>query len=217
MKNLILTSSGLKVQPVAIEVMKLLPKKPTELKIAHIITAANVAPDKDFVVKDKQAMLDLGFVVTDIELEKTRGSELERVLDQHDIIYVQGGNGFYLLKQIQESGFELILRKELAKGKWYIGVSAGTYVACPTIEMHTWKREVDNKYGLESLEAMSLVPFLISVHYNREKYRELLASKIPTASHLVRILTDEQAFVVRDDVVSLIGVGEEILAANIIG
>lgn len=95
-------------------------------------------------------------------------------------------------------------------------VSAGTYICCPTIEMHTWKRDPDDMYGLIDLKAMNLVPFLVSVHYNREKYKELLSVKIPTASCLVKILTDEQAFYINDQEVTLIGQKPEVLARDII-
>ena len=122
-----------------------------------------------------------------------------------DIIYVQGGNGYYLLKQARACNFEGAVRELLRdKTKCYIGVSAGTDIACPTIEMHGWKKEKDT-YGLEDTTAMNLVPFLVTVHYNREKYRESLAKHIPSASRPVRILTDDQAIFVQGGNARLIG------------
>lgn len=215
--NLILTSAGLKVETVRVDVIKLLPKPTKELKLAHIITAAKVVLDKDFINRDKKALVDTGFQVTDLDIEGKTEKDLFDLLKDFDIIYVQGGNGFYLLKQIRDSGFDKVVRKLLKQGKWYIGVSAGTYVCCPTIEMHTWKREPENRYGLTNLKAMNLVPFLVSVHYNREKYKELLAIKIPTASHPVKILTDEQALYINNKEISLIGLKPEILAKDITG
>lgn len=213
--TIILTSAGFKVDVVREKIFELLPKPPQQMKIAHIITASNVAPDTDFVRRDKEAMVNAGFDVTDIELEEKTKSELYDLLSPYDIIYVQGGNGFYLLNHVWKSGFDNVVKQLLQQGKWYVGVSAGTYICCPTIEMHTWKRDPDEWYGLTDLKAMNLVPFLVTVHYNREKYRELLAEKIPTASHPVRILTDEQALVVKDGEVNLIGEKPEVLVENI--
>lgn len=214
--NLILTSAGLKIPSVADEVVKILPSQPREMKLAHITTAANVAPDTDYVTRDKQAMNELGFQVSNIDIAGKNETELSSELESFDIIYVQGGNGFYLLKQVWDSGFDKVISSHLDKGGWYIGVSAGTYIACPSIEMHTWKRNVDNMYGLSDLRALNLVPFLISVHYNRDKYRELLADKIPTAHYPVRILTDEQFFLVQGDSITFHGVGEEVLSSDLI-
>ena len=94
-------------------------------------------------------------------------------------------------------------------------MSAGSYIACPTIEMGSWKRDKD-QHGLDDLTGMNLVSFLLSVHYNREEYREILAERIPTANHPVRILTDDQAFLVKDGNVTLIGEGPEVLASSIV-
>lgn len=98
----------------------------------------------------------------------------------------------------------------IEKGVIYLGVSAGSYIACPTIEMTTWKSSDDDHYGVTDLTAMNLVPFLVCVHYNREKYREGLAESIKTSKYPVKILTDEQALLVRDREVKLIGSGEEV-------
>ena len=157
-----------------------------------------------------------GFKITDLALEELTPSTCIAALKNFDIIYVQGGNGYYLLKQSRACGFEAALRELLEDdGKWYIGVSAGTYIACPTIEMHGWKQE-KNTYGLVDLKAMNLVPFLVTVHYNREKNRENLAKNIPAASHPVKILTDEQALFVKDGAIRLLGDKQEILAEGIV-
>ena len=196
-------------------VLKLLPKPPSELKLAHVITASRMETNTDYVNKDRTALREAGFRVTDIDLaDLTSGTAFEE-LNKFDIIYVQGGNTFYLLKVARACNFEQAVRRILEnKDKWYIGVSAGSYIACPTIEMGNWKRQKE-QCGLEDLTGMNLVPFLVSVHYNREKYREVLAEKMPTANHPVRILTDDQAFLVRDGDVALIGEGPEILASSI--
>jgi dipeptidase E len=214
--NIILTSAGLKTATIQKEILRLLPKPPNELKIAHIITAAQVASDRTFVDKDRDAMRQLGFCVIDMLLEDLDANSTLQTLQSFDIIYVQGGNGFYLLGHAQRCNLEAAVREILQdENKWYIGVSAGSYIACPTIEMHNWKAQKD-QYGVANMTAMGLVPFLVVVHYNREKYREKLAENIPNASHPVRILTDNQAFVIIDDDIQLIGEGQEVTAASIL-
>lgn len=214
--NILLTSAGIKIPTIQKEVLKLLPKQPSELKLAHVITAARMESDTDYVERDRAALQGAGFQVTDIALEDLTSDTAFDELDKFDIIYVQGGNTFYLLKQARACSFEQVVRKFLENpNKWYIGVSAGSYIACPTIEMGNWKRNKD-RHGLDDLTGMNLVPFLLSVHYNREKYREVLAEKIPTASHPVKILTDDQALLVKDGDVTLIGDGPEVLASAII-
>ena len=214
--NIVLTSAGLKMPAVQGAILKLFPKSPSELKLAHIITASRVAPDVSWLDKDRTAIKECGFQATDILLEDLAPDTAFSVLNQFDIIYVQGGNTFYLLKVARDCGFEQAVRKLLQDpNKWYIGVSAGSYIACPTIEMNDWKREKDDRYGVDDLTAMNFVHFLVTVHYNREKYSELLRECLPTASHPVRVLTDDQAFLVKDDQITLLGEGREILASSI--
>jgi len=198
------------------EILRLLPKQPSELKLAHVITASRMEANADYVERDRKALQEVGFRVTDIALEDLTPDTAFGELNKFDIIYVQGGNTFYLLKQARACNFEQAVRRFLEDpNKWYIGVSAGSYIACPTIEMGSWKRDKD-QHGLDDLTGMNLVSFLLSVHYNREEYREILAERIPTANHPVRILTDDQAFLVKDGNVTLIGEGPEVLASSIV-
>jgi hypothetical protein len=54
------------------------------------------------------------------------------------------------------------------------------------------------------------------VHYNREKYREKLAENIPTAGYPVRILTDDQALLVRGNDTVLLGDGREVGISDVV-
>jgi len=202
---ILLTSSGMDIKE---EILKVLPKPPGQMKVAHIITASKPEKDISYVLKDKEAMIKEGFQVEDIDLENKKESELKEILKDKDIIYVQGGNTFYLLKHIKESGFDKLVKQLIQKGKIYIGVSAGSYIACPTIEMATWKHQDRNRIGLTDLTALNLVPFLLSVHYVNG-YKEILKDAISKTRYEVRILTDKQAIFIIDGEIKFIG-GEEI-------
>lgn len=190
-------------------VVKILPKPLSALKMAYITTAFKVEAITAFADLDLQVLTTLGFQIEEIDIAGKSYAKLKQILDGKDIIYVQGGNTFYLLKEAKASGFDRVVRELLEKGVIYIGVSAGSYIACPTIEMAIWKKSKD-QHGLTDFSAMNLVPFLLSVHYNREKYRGALLEGITKTTYPVRILTDDQAFLIQDDAVTLIGGGEEV-------
>ena len=210
MSNIFLTSAGLKTPVIAKEFIKILSKEPSKLKLAHIITASNVAPDTAYVQKDKTIMKKLGFQVTDIDIKDFNQQDLTKKLKGFDIIYVQGGDGFYLLKQVRKSGFTQVVKELLKKGKIYVGVSAGTYIACPTIDMHTWKDNQREQYGLTDLTAMNLVSYLVSVHYNRDKYKVGLKEGILNSKYPVKVITDDQALYIKNGKTKLVGLGKEI-------
>ncbi len=201
-----LTSAG--IFDVKDDVWQFFPKPLSKLRVAHIITAAKPEKDISYLENERRELLAAGFLVEDVDIEGKKENELKKILTDKDIIYVQGGNTFYLLKCIKESGFEKVAREMLERGAIYIGVSAGSYVACPTIEMAEWKHQDKNFVGLIDLTAMNLVPFLVVAHY-RPEYRELIKRGMEEAKYPVRILTDDQAILVKDGEIRLLG-GEEI-------
>ena len=191
------------------EILKILPKPASQIRIAHIITASKIEKNFSYLEKENQIMRELGFNVENVDIEGKNENELRVLLSDKDIIYVQGGNTFYLLKHVKASGFDKVVKELIKKGVIYIGVSAGSYIACPTIEMAYWKDPDRNTVGLNDLTGLNLVPFLLSVHFKPE-YASILKQEISTVKHPVRILTDEQAILVIDNEVKLVGRGEEI-------
>lgn len=205
-KTILLTSAGMDVKE---EILKILPKPANQTKVAHIITASKVEGDLSYLEKENQIMRKVGLDVESVDIEGKTENELRILLKNKDIIYVQGGNSFYLLKHARESGFDKVVKEFIENGIIYIGVSAGSYIACPTIEMAAWKHQDKNTVGLTDLTALNLVPFLLSVHY-KPKYKDVLKEAITKTKYPVRILTDDQALLIRNGEVKLVGKGEEI-------
>jgi len=200
MKTILLTSAGMNIKE---EILKILPKPANQTKIAHIITASKPEKDNSYLNRDKRAMIDVGFLVEDIDIEGKNEEELRKILKDKDIIYVQGGNTFYLLKQIKESGFDKVVKELIEEGIIYIGVSAGSIIAGPTIETAKWGGADRNEVELTDLEGLNLVPFLITVHYN-SKDQSVIQNEIKKSKYPVKVLTDDQAILVKDNKIELI-------------
>ncbi|KKQ77440.1 MAG: Peptidase family S51 [Parcubacteria group bacterium GW2011_GWC1_38_6] len=206
MKTILLTSAGMDVKE---EILRILPKPVDQIKLAHIITASKVEDDISYVRKDTLEMEKLGFNIEEIDIEGKNEEEIRALLENKDVIYVQGGNTFYLMKHVKESGFDRVVKELIGKGVVYIGVSAGSYIACPTIEAANWKHADRNVVNLKDLTGMNLVPFLLSAHFNPE-YADVLREEIATAKYPVKILDNNQAILVVNGVAKLVGRGEEI-------
>jgi dipeptidase E len=146
-----------------------------------------------------------------VQIEGKNENELRELLKDKDAIHVEGGNTFYLLKAVRESGFDKVIKELIEKGMAYIGSSAGSYITCPTIEVSTWKKpgEEKDRFGVTDLTGMNLVPFLIKAHYDPEQ-NELLKEKISQSKYETKILRDGQAILVEGDSYKLVGEGEEI-------
>lgn len=207
MKTLLLTSAGTDVRD---EIINILPKPASKLKLAQIKTASKVEPDTAYIEKDRQNFENMGFMVEDVDIEGKTETELREHLKQFDIVVVQGGNTFYLLKAVQDSGFDKVIKSLISKGTIYIGISAGTVICCPTIETSGWKSGDKNIVGLKNLAGLDLVPFNIFVHYN-PKYDEIIRDNASKSKIKTRILTDDQAFLIKGSKITLVGEKPEVL------
>ncbi|TSC94496.1 MAG: hypothetical protein CEN87_465 [Parcubacteria group bacterium Licking1014_1] len=205
-KTILLTSVGMQVKE---EIKKMLRKPAYDILVGFITTASKYNEDASFVKKDLEAMKEMGFNIEEIDIEGKKQGELKKLLDSKDIVFVEGGNAFFLLKCMRESGFEKVMRKLLKRGVVYIGVSAGSIVAGQTIETVGWNNRDKNTVGLKNLKGLRLVPFNVFVHYQSEQ-AEMIKQNLRESKHPLRILTDEQAILVQGRTMLLLGKGEEV-------
>ncbi|HEY1273094.1 MAG TPA: dipeptidase PepE [Terriglobales bacterium] len=84
-----------------------------------------------------------------------------RVLDQVDAVFVGGGNTFRLLNELYQTRLLEPIRRSASAGLPYIGSSAGSIVAGPSLKTTKDMPVVQPP----SFEALGLVAFQISPHY----------------------------------------------------
>jgi dipeptidase E len=85
-------------------------------------------------------------------------------VERAEALYVGGGNTFYLLRALYDTRTLQVIARRVREGTPYVGASAGTNVACPTIKTTNDMPIVEPP----SLEALGLVPFQINPHYTDE-------------------------------------------------
>lgn len=78
-----------------------------------------------------------------------------------DALYMGGGNSFLLLQTLQKQRLLEPVRRRVLSGMPYVGVSAGTNMACPTMRTTNDMPIVTP----ENLDALGLIPFQINPHY----------------------------------------------------
>lgn len=207
MKRLLLTSHALGNRHsirLFSQFIKEFPAKPT----VGYIPNAQAHPDKARLKEKFLKLKRIGCDTVLVDLRVLKGPKLKKKLDEVDIIFVGGGNVFYLLNMLRKSGFTKILPKLIGQGKGYIGSSAGSYVACPTIEAGTWKpgRSDRNFVGIKNLKALNLVSFLITAHFE-EKYRLIIADAASRTNYPIVALYDTQAVYVKGKKYKVLGAG----------
>jgi dipeptidase E len=78
-----------------------------------------------------------------------------------EAVFVGGGNTFRLLDTLQRTGLLEAIRRKARAGAPYLGASAGTNIAAPTIKTTNDMPIVQPA----SFDALGLVPFQINPHY----------------------------------------------------
>ncbi len=82
-------------------------------------------------------------------------------VDRAAALFVGGGNTFRLLDELYRLDLVARVRDRVAAGMVYMGASAGTNIACPTIRTTNDMPIVEPP----SLDALGLMPFQINPHY----------------------------------------------------
>ncbi|HSS43960.1 MAG TPA: dipeptidase PepE, partial [Thermoanaerobaculia bacterium] len=82
-------------------------------------------------------------------------------VESAEAVFVGGGNTFRLLAALYRFDLLTAIRKRVARGTPYIGSSAGSIVACPTLKTTKDMPIVEPP----SFEALGVVDFQISPHY----------------------------------------------------
>lgn len=114
--------------------------------------------DRDgYAAKASERFAEMGYTMTSAHA----ASDPIQAIAETDAIFIGGGNTFRLLKSLQD--LELIepIRRRVRAGAPYIGSSAGSNVAGPTIKTTKDMPIVQPR----SFDSLGLVPFQISPHF----------------------------------------------------
>lgn len=173
--KLLLTSAGLSNKSISDALLGLAEKPFSELNLAYIPTAANVEQgDKGWVIDDLINCKKLGFKQIDIvDISALSKNFWLPRLEEADILLFGGGNTFHLMHWVEKSGLKEIL-PELLKTRIYIGISAGSMIACKNLDLSTSERLYDEKVDENAKdEGLGYIDFLVRPHLNSPYFPKL--------------------------------------------
>jgi dipeptidase E len=110
-----------------------------------------------YAAKARERFAAVGVEVVELTLDPAAS----RAVGAAEAVFVGGGNTFRLLDTLQRSGLLGGLRQRALSGMAYLGASAGSNLAAPTIRTTNDMPIVQPV----SFEALGLVPFQINPHY----------------------------------------------------
>jgi dipeptidase E len=115
----------------------------------------------EFAAAVSGRFLEMGYELDPVHKAADKSEAVRRA----EAIVVGGGNTFHLLRALYEARLIEAIRERVRAGTPYIGWSAGSNIACPTIRTTNDMPIVEPP----SFDALRLVPFQINPHYTDER------------------------------------------------
>ena len=183
---------------------------PENVTIALIEDAADPYPDyKRYWMYENRSSIQLqGFVVDVVHISeyKDRPSDLRKRLAHADVIWLGGGNVYYLRWILRLTGAERIIT-DLAPHHIIAGSSAGAIVLGPSLH-HFETADTPTVAPDVIYDGLGLTPIVALPHWSSRKFGDKMKAieKAHLDDHHTTVrLTDEQALVIHDGQQHLIG------------
>lgn len=206
MKKLFLTSASDYVMD---DLIKHLPQDPKDLNLAFINTAAEVEEGDHWWVRDeKNKLLKVGFNLEEFSITGITREEIEKRLNNIQVIYFCGGNTFYLLDQVIKTGCDEIIKEKINNGVIYIGSSAGSMIVGTRIDLVS---TIDDKSKAPDLKStgLEIVDLSILPHWGSDIFHDEYlngAESMYTEGVKILPLTNQQYVWITDDSIKIIQV-----------
>lgn len=205
--KLLLTSAGIKNDTIKKEFYSLVGLPPEEIKAVFIPTAKNVETgDKKWLIANLYEFSNMVGEIDIVELTTQSPKILKQRLEWANVIIVGGGNTYYLLEQVRKYGLSKML-PELLKDRVYVGISAGSIICCPKIDIAAVDNGDENLVNLQDTTGLNFVNFEVSPHTPdvslkaNEEYAETIKNKLYAYD-------DNMAVKVDGDKITLVGDGQ---------
>ncbi len=112
---------------------------------------------EEYEAKVENRLAEIGHHVTSIH----RFADPVKAIEEADAIIVGGGNTWRLVQLLHQNGLMEPIRKKVLAGTPYIGWSAGSNIACPTLRTTNDMPIIDPI----SFNTLNLIPFQINPHF----------------------------------------------------
>lgn len=221
--KLLLTSGGLTNNKIKQALLDLVCKRAEDIKIAFIPTAGLAdADDKEWLINDLYRIRQAVGYVDIVDIAQLNQDEWLPRVESADIIFVGGGNTFYLSYWMQNSGlFDML--PELLKTRVYAGISAGSIVSTSSLALTSQaitnpQAFVDADYdllgpnGRSSAKGLGFVDFLFRPHFNSRYFtmvrKDLVEEKAKELGKTIYALDDASALKIDGNSLEVISEGE---------
>ncbi|WP_297949516.1 Type 1 glutamine amidotransferase-like domain-containing protein, partial [uncultured Campylobacter sp.] len=168
---------------------------------------ANVEEYRDYVDEAKEAFVKMGFEVQILDVSKVSEAEAKAKIGAAQVLYVSGGNTFYLLRELKKKGLATLIADRVRSGELiYVGESAGAMIAAPSVEYASVMDDAGD-YGAAAQTGLDLVKFYPVPHYGEEPFVQSAAEilKIYGSKLNLAPINNAEAIAVHGDKFEILG------------
>lgn len=212
--KLLLTSSGLTNNSIAKALFDLTGKTPEETTVVFVPTASNIETgNKDWFITDLINLKKQNFKSIEITDISTVDEEIWKPsFERADVLFFEGGDAYHLMRWLNRTGLSNTL-SELLKDKVYVGVSAGSMVTNPDLNLKLSQQVYEeDRLKTEEMKGLNFVNFYFLPHLNSEWFKKLRRENIEKVAENITIpiyaLDDESAIKIIDDKIEVVSEGD---------
>ena len=194
------------------ELSFLVGKAPSTARVSLIVNAFDNYPaDRRnmHIANLTESLQNAGYKPAQLDLRGYIGQtkKLHDTLNKSDLIWVSGGNVFYLRYLLRQCGLDKSLKDLLENDLVYAGDSAGAAVLGH--DLHGLDLLVDPTEAPEIIyDGLNITPFIILPHWGNERYQDDIANSkniLKKFNSKVITISDDQAYIVDGESSSVLG------------
>jgi len=194
--KLLLTSTGWATDAIKQAFLSLLSKPPQVCSIL-LIACIESPQEQEWTEMEKEELHSMGIEKISVYnlLEEKAPAKTTA-----DVLCVCGGNTFVYLDRLRKTGMDQMIKQAVTSNQSvYVGISAGSIIAGPDIEIGGWGSLGDpNEIDLQNLQGFGLTGTTIFPHYTPVQEQEVKEFQA-RVSYPIVTLTDDEALKIVDD------------------
>ena len=163
-------------------------KKQLGKHVLFIPTAGNVEEYRGYIDEAQQTFVDLGFQVEILDISACDRETAQTKIIQSKLLYVSGGNTFYLLQELKKKQLLSLIKEQIADGMVYVGESAGAIITAQDIDYNKLMDDKGVAAELHDTGALNEVDFYVLPHVGEEPFVESAQATLDTYSDQLNLL-----------------------------
>lgn len=127
--------------------------------------------DLSWVEEERVGLIKNAFNIFDYTITKKQLSQIQTDLNNIEVLYISGGNEFYLKEQSNASGFETFVKDFVNSGGIYIGTSCGSIIMGKDISSLQQLSDLKVLSNSVDTNGFGIVDFTILPHWGSKDFK----------------------------------------------